>query len=134
MIITSKTANRIDSKVVNDYLDTVNGKSITHTVRHFRDVLHVAYRAENRLEMSGVPVKNRAGVTVTYRSALSLPRGYKYSVTTTKLHLRRVHDGWRLVAAEKVEVGPQTPEAFTIHVSTEVRDIIVNHALEGYKS
>lgn len=133
MIITSKTPDRIDPKHVNDYLDTINGKSIAHTVRYFSDVLYVADRAEKRLEESGVPVKHRIGVAVTYRPAFGLPKKYKHHVTTTRLHLRRVKDGWRLMDAEKVETWPQSPESFIIHIGNEARDIIVKRALEGYK-
>lgn len=114
-------------------LGQVNGKARTWTICA-DELISLAHEAEDLLEARGVRVKNRAKAMVRYRPAGKLSsRSQIGRSITTFVVMRRVHDGWRLVHAERdycyvnqrefneTIVGPAAHEDMIRHATRNIR-------------
>lgn len=119
-------------EAIEDELETVNGRSESFTITSARAVRDIADAAEKRLADAGVPVAQRVGAVVAYRPNGPSASAYKYAARTTRITLRRVKDGWRLVGVARSDVWPREPEVFTITIGPDVADTVAKHALKPF--
>jgi len=112
-------------------LKAVNGRAESFTITTAAVVRNVARDAEDILATRGVTQKNRIGATVVYEPDGPSAKRYKYTAASTRLHLRRAADGWRLMGVERTEVRPKDGETLRIEVSAAAGRDIIDHATRG---
>jgi hypothetical protein len=89
--------------------------------------------AERRLAADGVTVANRAGATVTCRSAGPAAKAYNYTAKGTQFTLRRTAKGdWQLASVAALDIYPGQRGSTRYTVGPEALADIARHALKDY--
>lgn len=115
-------------------LEQVNGKAWANTICADR-LIALAQEFEELLDAHGIKVKNRAGTLVRYR-----PGGKKASRAqigrsiTTFVVLRRVHDGWRLIHAQRDYCYINQRAFRDVIVRPAAHEDIIRHATRGFRA
>ena len=114
-------------------LEKVNGRASSHTLSA-SGVVSAAQRAEMQMEASGLPKALRVGAVASFTPS---GPGSAYArkgstVVTTRITMRRVTDGWRLIKAEKVDIPAGRLERSSLDISEEARARILENAMKGY--
>ena len=110
----------------------VNGRASSFTL-DASDAIAAAVEAEHRLARDGVTVANRAGATVTCRSAGPASKAYKYAAKGTAFTLTRAAKGdWRLTNVVSTDVRPGQPGSTRYSISAAAAEDITRHALKDY--
>ena len=112
-------------------LEAVNGKARAHTVG-LKKLLDLALECERRLDAAGIPKRDRASASATYSPAAPSAGGYKWSVASTRVTIRRGASGWEFVEAERVELRPRSPEDLSIWLSTAQAETVRAKAMVGF--
>lgn len=115
-------------------LDDINGRAELHTLDAM-DVESLANEAEEVLAEKGVTQKCRIGAEFEYRPAgKEASNSYARKASpriTTRVHLRRVTDGWRLVKATRDRSWVNQPSLWRLSVSPSAQANIVAKAMAG---
>ncbi len=112
----------------------VNGKASTYTL-DAGDLRLLAQEAEDVLIQKGVTQKNRTGTEVEFRPAGKQASNRYANMAgasiTTRVKLRRVTDGWRLLDAARDRCFVNQPEFRQIRVRSAAHDDILRKATDG---
>lgn len=116
-------------------LKQVNGRAVTYTLDADR-VIDFARKAEEHLAERGINVRNRVGTEVIYRPAgqliwTSYAAIAKPSITT-RVVLKRVRDGWRLISAERDHCFVNQKEFKQMIIGPAANDNIIRQATNGF--
>ncbi len=98
-------------------LASVNGRATRWTIGKVSEVRIAADKAELQLANVRLPQKDRIGATAIAYGDAPDRSAYKYGVDSTRIHLRRYADGWRIMAAARVALYPKDSRASKIKVS-----------------
>lgn len=116
------------------YLKKINGKANTYTM-DAEDVISYALETEEDLRERGATLKSLIGATASYRPAgKSRSNAYAKKSSpsiTTRINIRRVADGWRLVHASRDECYVNETASEDITVSQAAVDSIIATATRG---
>ncbi|WP_170560198.1 hypothetical protein [Ruegeria sp. HKCCA5426] len=117
-----------------DRLDNINGNAVMYTVSE-HDVLALARETEFLLDEKGVSKKNRVGTEIEFRpggkqASKSYARKAGASITT-RVKLRRVADGWRLIEARRDQCFVNQTDFKVVQVTPAAHDDIVRTATSG---
>lgn len=113
-------------------LDRINGKARAWTV--CPDLLvGLANETEELLKTSGVKVKNRPGAEAEFRPAGQVSRSQYGKRITTRVVIRRVHDGWRLVHAERDHCYVNQSELREITLRPAAYEDIIRYATRNFQ-
>ena len=119
-----------------DYLASVNGQAHAHTLGG-PEVVSKAEEIEKDLLERGVSRANLVGTEVIYRPAgKEASRTYERKAgasITTRIHLKRVTDGWRLVKAERDYCYVNQAQLLDVSVSVTAKDDIVHKATRSLR-
>jgi len=126
--IRSGGINLEDKLAVYGALSAVNGRAHKFTLTA-TDVTAIAARATKRLDRAGLPLAMRKGITVSYTPPGPAARAYGNMAAATKITLEYKATGWRLMAAERVYVGPCQKEQFHLQVTGAVAAEISRRAV-----
>lgn len=125
-----KTACRAEMAAV---LNHVNGKARAWTICPDR-LIGTAHDCEELLDTRGIRVKNRAGTLVRFRPAgKSSARLQIGRSITTYVVLLRVHDGWRLMHAQRDYCFINQRAFRDVVVRPAAHDDITRHATRGFR-
>jgi hypothetical protein len=116
---------------VEEALSEVNGKASAFTITTFCEVNDFCVELEEELQNRGITLKSLVGTVATLTSEGPSARAYKYTATGTRITVKRVTDGWRLIAVKRVDVYPKQPARRTVEVSAAAADDIRRHIFEG---
>ncbi|WP_170378696.1 hypothetical protein [Ruegeria atlantica] len=115
-------------------LDRVNGKAATYTLGA-GDIILLAEEVEDVLNQKGVKQKNRAGTEIEFRpggkQASNRYARMASASITTRVKLRRVNDGWRLVEAARDRCFVNQPEFRQIRIRPAAHADILRTATDG---
>lgn len=115
-------------------LDLVNGKAQAHTLSA-SNVVFLARETEELLMNKGVTQKNIIGAEVSLRpagkKASNAYAAKASSSITTRVRLRRVTDGWRLIEAKRDHCYVNQSEAKSVHVHPAAHADILRTATRG---
>lgn len=118
-----------------EYMDHINGKAKTYTLSA-KDVRLIASETEGILSDKGITKKNRIGTVLEYRPAgkkvFNSAASRQWTSITTRVWLRRIGDGWRLIEAVRDECYANQPEFRKIHVRPAAHDEILRNATAGF--
>ncbi len=113
------------------YLRQVNGLAVKYTLDENR-VVAFAHELEELFAECGTHVRNRFGTEVIYRPAgKSVRTAYSTLVSaniTTRVALRRVQDGWRLISADRDRCYVNQKEYKKIIIGHAANDNIIRAA------
>lgn len=116
-------------------LKQVNGRAVTYTLNANR-VIDFARKTEEHLAERGINVRNRVGTEVIYRPAGQLIWTSYASLVkpniTTRIVLRRVRDGWRLISAERDHCFINQKEFKQMIIGPAANDNIIRQATDGF--
>ena len=114
-------------------LGQVNGKAWANTICADR-LTTLAQEFEDLLDAHSIKVKNRAGTLVRYRpGGKKAPRSQIGRSITTFVVLRRVHDGWRLIHAQRDYCYINQRAFRDVIVRPAAHDDIIRHATRGFR-
>ncbi|MBM2324315.1 MULTISPECIES: hypothetical protein [Marivita] len=116
---------------VEEALSEVNGKASAFTLTTFCEVNDFCVELEEELQNRGITLKSLLGTVATLISEGPSAKAYKYSASGTKITVKRVTDGWRLIDVKRVDVYPKQPARRTVEVSAAAADDIRRHMFEG---
>lgn len=116
---------------VEEALSEVNGKASAFTITTFCEVNDFCVELEAELQNRGITLKSLVGTVATLTSEGPSAGAYKYSATGTRVTVKRVTDGWRLIDVKRVDVYPKQPARRTVEVSAAAADDIRRHMFEG---
>jgi hypothetical protein len=115
-------------------LHLVNGKALAHTLSASNVVL-LARETEELLMTKGVTQQNRIGAEVALRpagkKASNAYAAKASSSITTRVKLRRVTDGWRLIEAKRDHCYINQSEARSVYVHPAAHADILKTATQG---
>ncbi|WP_273726740.1 hypothetical protein [Brucella gallinifaecis] len=98
-------------------LASVNGRATRWIISKVSEVRIATDKAEQQFTNASLPQKDRIGATViAYGDAPDGP-AYKYGVDSTRIHLRRYADGWRVMRAARISLYPKDSRASKTKVS-----------------
>ena len=112
-------------------LSEINGKASAFTTTTFGEVNTFCVELEEELQNRGITLKSLVGTVATLILEGPSAKAYKYSASGTKITVKRVTDGWRLIDVKRVEVYPKQPARRTVEVSAAAADDIRRHMFEG---
>jgi len=113
-------------------LGQVNVKARAWTICA-EDLIDLAQESEDHLNTQGVRVKNRPGTEVEFRPAGKVSRSQLGMSITTRVVMRRVQDGWRLVYAERDHCYANQTEFKDIIVHPAAYDDMIRHATRNVR-
>ncbi len=113
-------------------LGQVNGKAKAWTVDP-DGLIGLAQKIEDLLDACGVRVKNRLGTVVHYRPAGKVSLSQLGKSITTYVAIRRVHDGWRLVRAERDFCFANQRQFREIIVRPAAHEDMIRHATRHFR-
>lgn len=116
---------------VEEALSEANGKASDFTITTFCQVNNFCARLEADLQNRGITLKSLVGTVATLTSEGPSAKAYKYTATGTRITVKRVADGWRLIDVKRVDVYPKQPARRTVEVSAAAADDIRRHMFEG---
>ena len=121
-----------------DALAAVNGKASAHTYNTPGDLVAIASAIERKLERHGVPLKERAGVTVTALSGVPTAKSYNRqarSAIATRVTLQRGTSAWYVTNAARVEryTGPGGDEKIAVALTDAAREAVIKNALKDFE-
>lgn len=113
-------------------LALVNGRAQAYTICA-ETLIDLAYEFEGTMEDRGIPVKNRAGAEARYRPAgKSVAHSPMGRSITTYVVMRRVHDGWRLIRAERDYCYDNQREFMQVIVRPCAHENMIRHATRNF--
>ncbi|MFG6539374.1 hypothetical protein [Sulfitobacter sp. CS16] len=113
-------------------LGQVNGKARAWTVCA-DDLIGLAEECEEMMKSRGIRVKNRPGALVHYCPAGKTSRSQIGKNITTYIIMRRIHDGWRLVHAERDYCYVNQSEFREITVQPAAYEDMISHATQNFR-
>jgi hypothetical protein len=113
-------------------LSQANGKAWAWTISA-EDLIDLAHESEDHLDTHGVRVKHRPGAKVEFRPAGKVSRSQLGMSITTRVVMRRVQDGWRLVYAERDHCFANQNEFKEITVKPAAYDDMIRHATRNVR-
>jgi uncharacterized protein involved in type VI secretion and phage assembly len=116
---------------IEEALSEANGKASAFTITTFCQVNNFCVRLEADLQNRGITLKSLVGTVATLTSEGPSAKAYKYTATGTRITVKRVTDGWRLIDVKRVGVYPKQPARRTVEVSAAAADDIRRHMFEG---
>ena len=113
-------------------LALVNGRAQAYTICA-EMLIDLAHEFEGLLEDRGITVKNRAGAEVRFRPAgKSVAHSPMGRSITTYVVMRRVHDGWRLIHAERDYCYDNQREFMQVVVRPCAHENMIQHATRNF--
>jgi len=113
-------------------LALVNGRAQAYTICA-EMLIDVAHEFEGIMEDRGITVKNRAGAEARFRPAgKSVAHSPMGRSITTYVVMRRVHDGWRLIHAERDYCYDNQREFMQVIVRPCAHENMIRHATRNF--
>ena len=113
-------------------LAMVNGRAQAYTICA-ETLIDLAHEFEGLFEDRGITVKNRAGAEVHFRPAgKSVTHSPMGRSITTYVIMRRVHDGWRLIYAERDYCYDNQREFMQVVVRPCAHENMIRHATRNF--
>lgn len=113
-------------------LSQANGKAWAWTISA-EDLIELAHEYEDHLDTHGVRVKNRPGAEVVFRPAGKVSLSQLGISITTRVRMRRVSDGWRLVYAVRDRCYANQPAFKEITVKPAAYEDMIRHATRNVR-
>ena len=94
-------------------------------VHSFEDVVEAAEEAEARLELLGIPKKDRQGVLAEHSVAGPSSNSFKYSAAASSISMRRGVRGWILTDVDRITVYLKDKESLKLEMEAAKFDRVV---------
>lgn len=119
---------------INDVLSETAGNAYAHTISVYYELEELVQRAEQKLDASGLLVKDRRSARLTFSPA---GPGSAYAkkarnITTTRVIIERGANGWLLKSVERIEKPSYQKEGWDMEITAEQAGIITAHAMSHY--